>query len=104
MPLPVRRRPANGTAWIEERLEKGQLRQIRFGIPTGAWQLPERAANPILLDPDRHRMFPFFLTARRLLLFTNDEDLKRDFTDKRLIDNPPGKVRHIAGEEREETI
>ncbi len=26
------------------------------------------------------------------LLFTNDEDLKKDFTDKKLIDNPPGKV------------
>ncbi len=60
IPVPVRGRLANGTAWIEERLEKGQLGQIRFGTPKGAWQLPGRADYRILLNSGRYRTIPLF--------------------------------------------
>ena len=55
VPVPVRGRLANGTAWIEGRLEKGQLGQTRFGTSKGAWQLPGRTDYRILLDSDRYR-------------------------------------------------
>ena len=65
VPVPVRGRLANGTAWIEERLEKGQLGQIRFGTSKGAWQLPGRPDYRILLDSDRYRT-PFLFALRGL--------------------------------------
>ncbi len=35
------------------------------------------------------------------LLFTNDDDLKEDFSNKKLIDNPPGKVYTTLHKERQ---
>ena len=35
------------------------------------------------------------------LLFTNDDDLKKDFTDKKLINDPPGKVYTTLHDERQ---
>ncbi len=58
VPIPVRRRLANGEAWIKEGLEKDQSWQIRFGTPDGAWRFQERANRRILLDTDRYWMPP----------------------------------------------
>ena len=59
VPIPVRRRLASGTTWIEERLGEGGVQQIRFGTSKGAWQFRERADHHIFLDTDRYRMIPF---------------------------------------------
>ena len=79
-PIPVRRRLANGTAWIEERLEKGKSRRIRFGTPKGTWQLPERPDRRILLDPDRNQMIPFFVAVRRLWRTVEDSESGTNLT------------------------
>ena len=67
VPVPVRRRLASGATWIEEFLEKDQVRQIRFGTSKGAWQSRERAGHHIFLDTDRYRMisFSFALALQR---------------------------------------
>ena len=74
VPVPVRRRLANGTAWIEERLEKGQLGPIRFGTPKGAWQLPGRTDYRILLDPDRYRTPLLFALSNLWNLWSISKD------------------------------
>ena len=64
VPVPIRRRLASGTSWIEEYLKRGKLLQFRFGISNGAWQLQENADRRSLSDNDLYRIpslsFSFF--------------------------------------------
>ncbi len=60
VPIPVRRRIAAKSVWIEDRLEKDQTCQLRFGTPKGAWQRQFPAYPSPRLDADQDILPPFF--------------------------------------------
>ena len=65
-PVITRRRLTCNDAWIEDRVEKKQPRQIRFGTPRGFWQHYTYSARHVAKDIDYDMIDSFFVLYTHL--------------------------------------
>ena len=96
------RRELNGSSkfkeWLQQAILAGLVRLYNDGkVDDRAEEL--RNADSCRSD-DAHVVALAQVSGARLL-FTNDGDLKRDFADKELINNPPGKIYTTLHDERQ---
>ena len=74
-PVITRRRLTCNNAWIEDRVEINQPRQIRFGTPKGSWQHYKYSARHVAKDVDYDMIDSFFVLYTHLRSATkNPED------------------------------
>ena len=72
--------------WAEDAIDSGRLRECEDKL------VDARESNLRDIDSNDAHIIALAIESRSRLLCTNDEDLKADFKNKKLIDNPRGSV------------
>ena len=96
------RRELNGSSkfkeWLQQAILSGLVRLYNDGKVDD--RAEELESSDSCRSDDKHIVALAQISGARLL-FTNDDNLKKDFADRRLIDNPPGKIYTTLHDERQ---
>ena len=75
--------------WASQAANSGKLRTLKEGEVSARTKRIEHERRHG--SNDAHILAVAQISGARLL-YTNDEDLQKDFRDRKLINNPPGKI------------